>query len=82
MAWTTDMIDNLKKLWKKGLTTNEIAKELGVSKNSIVGKVHRLNLTSRPSPIKKKDDETEVEVQSQETLTDVAPEKVQKKAVK
>ena len=82
MAWTTDMIDNLKKLWKKGLTTNEIAKELGVSKNSIVGKVHRLNLTSRPSPIKKKDDETEVEVQSQETLTDVAPENVQKKAVK
>ena len=57
MAWTTEMIEGLKKMWKKGLTTNEIAKELGVSKNSIVGKVHRLTLTSRPSPIKKKDGE-------------------------
>ena len=62
MAWTTEMIEGLKKMWKRGLTTNEIAKELGVSKNSIVGKVHRLNLTSRPSPIKKKDGEEELEV--------------------
>lgn len=57
MAWTNEMIEGLKKMWKKGLTTNEIAKELGVSKNSIVGKVHRLNLTSRPSPIKKKEED-------------------------
>lgn len=57
MAWTTEMIDSLKQMWKRGLTTNEIAKELGVSKNSIVGKVHRLNLTARPSPIKKKEEE-------------------------
>lgn len=62
MAWTTEMIEGLKKMWKRGLTTNEIAKELGVSKNSIVGKVHRLNLTSRPSPIKKKDGEDDLEV--------------------
>ena len=61
MAWTTEMIKGLEKMWKKGLTTNEIAKELGVSKNSIVGKVHRLNLTARPSPIKKKDDDELVE---------------------
>ncbi len=56
MAWTDEMIDGLRKMWKQGLTTNEIAKQLGVSKNSIVGKVHRLNLTARPSPIKKKED--------------------------
>jgi len=55
MAWTNEMIDKLKQMWKKGSTTNEIAKELGVSKNSIIGKVHRLNLTARPSPIKKKE---------------------------
>ncbi len=55
MAWTNEMIDQLKQMWKKGFTTNEIAKELGVSKNSIIGKVHRLNLTARPSPIKKKE---------------------------
>jgi len=58
MAWTNEMIDSLKEMWKKGLTTNEIAKELGVSKNSIIGKVHRLNLTARPSPIKKKEKST------------------------
>ena len=57
MAWTDEMVEGLKKMWKQGLTTNEIAKNLGVSKNSIVGKVHRLNLTARPSPIKKKEDE-------------------------
>ncbi|MBR2299332.1 MAG: global cell cycle regulator GcrA-like protein [Alphaproteobacteria bacterium] len=72
MAWTTEMIDGLKQMWKKGLTTNEIAKELGVSKNSIVGKVHRLNLTARPSPIKKKDGEDEIndiEIQKNEPVT-------------
>lgn len=77
MAWTDDMIDKLTKLWQKGLTTNEIAKELGVSKNSIVGKVHRLNLTSRPSPIKKKDDESEITA----TSAPVEPE-VQEKPIK
>ncbi len=55
MAWTSEMIDKLRQMWKQGLTTSEIAKKIGVSKNSIVGKVHRLNLTARPSPIKKKE---------------------------
>lgn len=58
MAWTEEMVEGLRTMWKQGLTTNEIAKNLGVSKNSIVGKVHRLNLTARPSPIKRKEDET------------------------
>ncbi len=53
MVWTDDKIKNLKKLWLKGSTTAEIAKKLGLSKNSIIGKVHRLNLENRPSPIKK-----------------------------
>ena len=63
MAWTTDMIEKLRQLWKDGLTTNEIAKRLGVSKNSIVGKVHRLSLTARPSPIKKKAEQPVVKVE-------------------
>lgn len=53
MVWTDDKVKNLKKLWLKGATTAEIAKKLGLSKNSIIGKVHRLNLENRPSPIKK-----------------------------
>ncbi len=60
MAWTEDKIKQLKKLWAKGRSTIEIAKELGISKNSVVGKVHRLDLTNRPSPIKKKTDKSPV----------------------
>ncbi|MBR2033446.1 MAG: GcrA cell cycle regulator [Alphaproteobacteria bacterium] len=55
MAWTDEMVEDLKKMWQEGLTTGEIGKRLNVSKNSIVGKVHRLGLSGRPSPIKKKD---------------------------
>lgn len=57
MAWTEKMVEDLKIMWKQGLTTGEIGKRLGVSKNSIVGKVHRLQLDARPSPIKKKEPE-------------------------
>lgn len=56
MGWTDEMVAELKRMWDEGLTTGEIGKRLGVSKNSIVGKVHRLKLVSRPSPIKKKSD--------------------------
>ena len=64
MAWTAEMVADLKKMWDEGLTTNEIAKRLNVSKNSIVGKVHRLNLKARPSPIKKKEEIIEEKQQS------------------
>lgn len=57
MAWTDEMVEELKKMWKEGLTTGEIGKRLNVSKNSIVGKVHRLGLSGRPSPIKKKNED-------------------------
>ncbi|MBP5344070.1 MAG: global cell cycle regulator GcrA-like protein [Alphaproteobacteria bacterium] len=54
MVWTDEKVNNLKKLWAKGTSTAEIARRLGLSKNSIIGKVHRLNLDTRPSPLKKK----------------------------
>lgn len=56
MSWTNDKIKQLKKLWLKGKSAVEIAKELGISKNSVIGKVHRLELPARPSPIKKKEE--------------------------
>ncbi len=52
MSWTDEMVAELTKLWEEGLTTGEIGKRLGISKNAVVGKAHRLNLQSRPSPIK------------------------------
>lgn len=57
MGWTDEQVEELKHLWDKGLTTGEIGKALGVSKNAVVGKAHRLGLNSRPSPIRRGEDE-------------------------
>ncbi len=53
MSWNDEKINRLKRLWQEGLTTGEIGKRLGVSKNAVVGKAHRLELKGRPSPIKR-----------------------------
>ena len=48
MSWTDDRVETLKKLWTEGLSASQIAKELGeVSRNAVIGKVHRLGLESR-----------------------------------
>lgn len=52
-VWTDERVEELKRLWGEGLTTGEIGKALGVSKNAVVGKAHRLGLKGRPSPIKR-----------------------------
>lgn len=59
MVWTDEVVEELKRMWDKGMTTGQIAKALNVTKNSIIGKVHRLCLTARPSPIKKSPNKTE-----------------------
>ncbi len=51
--WTQDLIHRLSVLWKEGLSTAEIGRRLGVSKNAVVGKAHRLLLDPRPSPLKR-----------------------------
>ena len=66
MLWDDNNIKILQKLWDKGLSTTEIAKKMNVSKNSVVGKVHRLCLKARPSPIKKKENEL---AEEQEVIT-------------
>ncbi len=53
MEWTEDVIGRLKALWAEGHSTAEIGRRLGVSKNAVVGKAHRLSLTARPSPIRR-----------------------------
>lgn len=53
MEWNTDAIDRLRALWAEGHSTAEIGRRMGVSKNSVVGKAHRLNLPARPSPIRR-----------------------------
>jgi GcrA cell cycle regulator len=53
MDWTPEQINQLTRMWNDGLSTAEIGKRLGISKNAVVGKAHRLHLDSRPSPIKR-----------------------------
>ena len=53
MDWTDDVITRLKTLWAEGHSTAEIGRRIGVSKNAVVGKVHRLLLEARPSPIRR-----------------------------
>ena len=53
MTWTPERITELKRLWVTGASTAEIGRQLDVSKNAVVGKVHRLGLPGRPSPIRR-----------------------------
>lgn len=48
MNWTDERVETLRKLWAEGLSASQIAAQLGgVSRNAVIGKVHRLKLSSR-----------------------------------
>lgn len=48
MAWTDDRVELLKKLWNDGLSASQIANQMGgVTRNAVIGKVHRLGLSGR-----------------------------------
>ena len=51
MGWTEERVELLKKLWQEGLSASQIAKQLGgVTRNAVIGKVHRLGLSGRATP--------------------------------
>ena len=57
MAWTEDRVEKLKSMWTEGNSASQIAKELGgVTRNAVIGKVHRLGLSNRAGSIKTKRD--------------------------
>src|SRR5258706_7746842 len=48
MNWTDDRVELLKKLWSDGCSASQIAAELGyITRNSVIGKIHRLGLSGR-----------------------------------
>ncbi|MEG8098781.1 GcrA family cell cycle regulator [Candidatus Liberibacter brunswickensis] len=48
MVWTDERIDKLKKFWSEGLSASQIAVQLGgVTRNAVIGKLHRLLLSNR-----------------------------------
>ena len=54
MAWKPEDEAKLRHLWnEKELSAREIAEEMGVSRNMVIGKARRMGLKSRPSPIKR-----------------------------
>lgn len=68
MSWTDDRVELLKKMWTDGKSASQIAKELGsVTRNAVIGKVHRLGLSSRGG-----DGAVEVEPQAAEEPVAVA----------
>lgn len=52
ISWTPEEDGILRDLWQRGLSAAEIGRQLGRSKNSIIGRSHRQCLTARPSPIR------------------------------
>ncbi|MCU0828382.1 MAG: GcrA cell cycle regulator [Tabrizicola sp.] len=55
MSWTDERVETLKRMWSEGQSASQIAKELGgVTRNAVIGKVHRLGLSNR---VGGKDDE-------------------------
>ena len=48
MSWTPDRVDSLKKMWSDGQSASQIANDLGgVTRNAVIGKIHRLGLSNR-----------------------------------
>jgi GcrA cell cycle regulator len=64
MSWTDERVETLKKMWADGQSASQIAKELGgVTRNAVIGKVHRLGLSNRVGGVPGKEepeDETPV----------------------
>jgi GcrA cell cycle regulator len=60
MSWTDERVETLKRMWGEGQSASQIAKELGgVTRNAVIGKVHRLGLSNRAGS---KDEEEEATV--------------------
>jgi GcrA cell cycle regulator len=48
MTWTDERVETLKTMWAEGKSASQIAKELGgITRNAVIGKVHRLGLSNR-----------------------------------
>jgi GcrA cell cycle regulator len=69
MAWNDERVDLLKKLWSDGLSASQIAGRLGgVTRNAVIGKVHRLGLSGRATTSRMKSHRPRARAQSTRRL--------------
>ena len=74
MSWTDERVETLKKMWAEGQSASQIAKELGgVTRNAVIGKVHRLGLSNRVGPGTGRDEADEAEVVAPPAAVAAAP---------
>jgi GcrA cell cycle regulator len=50
ITWTTERVERLTQLFEEGLPTAEIGRRLGLTKNAVIGKLHRIALAPRGGP--------------------------------
>ncbi len=58
-VWSEERLEMLSRMWSEGLPISRIGSELGVTRNAVVGKVHRLGLPKRQSPIQRSSEPVE-----------------------
>ena len=75
-VWDEQKLNKLKKLWDEGLPITKIGIEIGVSRNAIAGKAHRLGLPKRNSPISKSGDPRKNQKNSSKNSTQQIPLKI------
>jgi GcrA cell cycle regulator len=73
MEWAEETIRRLRDLWDEGLSTADIGRRLGLTKNAVVGKAHRLDLPARPSPIRRDGQPRPVYVRKPRVLRETLP---------
>ena len=73
MSWTDERVELLRKLWNQGLSASQIATELanGITRNAVIGKVHRLGLSNRATSTAKPD--AKVKSAAKEEVKSAAP---------
>ena len=79
--WDDLKLKQLEDLWKQGLPISKIGERLGVSRNSVAGKAHRMGLPKRTSPISSEKKESSSGKKNNEITNKIIPLKIKLRGV-
>ena len=80
-TWDDLKLKKLEDLWKEGLPISKIGEKLGVSRNSIAGKAHRIGLPKRTSPISKDKKQNLSNINEDKIIDKIIPLKIKLRGV-